>query len=123
MSIILKGGHASHDMFAIPVPCEKDMLFHIKKKFRQGKTHEGSLTYHLASSSNTIMIWETVDRTLWALLDKENVPFGGIPIAWEGDFQQIFPVVPCGSKKQIIEECLQKSDLWWHSSKKEHACW
>ena len=55
---------------------------------------------------------EAVDRTLRDLLDKPDVLFGGIPVAWGGDFQQTLPVVPKGSKEQIIEACIQRSRLW-----------
>jgi hypothetical protein len=46
------------------------------------------------------------------LLDREDQPFGRIPIAWSGDFQQTLPIIPRGSKEQIVGECLQKSNLW-----------
>ena len=59
---------------------------------------------------------EAVDRTLRDLLNK-NVPFGGIPVAWGGDFQQTLPVIPKGSKEEIIDSCIQSSPLW-HGVKK-----
>ena len=56
---------------------------------------------------------ETVDRTLRDLLDKD-VPFGGITVAWGGDFQQTLPVIPKGSKEELIGACIQRSYLWEH---------
>jgi hypothetical protein len=48
---------------------------------------------------------EAVDRTLRDLLEKPDIPFDGT-MAWGGDFQQTLPVVPRGSKEQIIESCI-----------------
>jgi hypothetical protein len=100
-------------MFSIPVPCHRHSSCYIKK---------GTLKAELMKRVRLI-IWdevpmqsrfisEAVDRTLRDLLDRENQPFGGIPIAWGGDFQQTLPVIPRGSKEQIVGECLQKSNLW-----------
>ena len=55
---------------------------------------------------------EAVDRTFRDLLDKPDVPFGGIPVAWGGDFQQTLTVIPRGSKEQIVESSIQHSPLW-----------
>ena len=57
---------------------------------------------------------EAVDRTLRDILDKPNLPFGGITVAWGGDFQQTLPVVPRGNKEQIVGASIQRSHLWHH---------
>jgi len=58
---------------------------------------------------------EAVDRTLRDILDHPNLPFGGITVAWGGDFQQTLPVVPKGKKKeQIVGASIQRSHLWHH---------
>ena len=38
--------------------------------------------------------------------------FGGIPVVFGGNFQQILPVVLKGSREQIVGQCLQCSRLW-----------
>ncbi|KIJ10634.1 hypothetical protein PAXINDRAFT_38939, partial [Paxillus involutus ATCC 200175] len=44
---------------------------------------------------------ECVDWTLHDLLNRD-VPFGGIAVVFGGDFRQMLPVVPHGSREQIV---------------------
>jgi hypothetical protein len=39
-------------------------------------------------------------------------PFGGLTMIFGGDFQQILPVVPKGSRADIVNACLKMSSLW-----------
>ena len=55
---------------------------------------------------------EAIDRTLRDFLDQPDLPFGGITVAFGGDFQQTLPIVPKGSKEEIVGACLQRSFLW-----------
>ena len=63
---------------------------------------------------------EAVNRTLKDLFKQEgqdidDVPlFGGITILFVGDFRQTLPVVPRGSRVQIVHRSLRKSHLWRH---------
>jgi hypothetical protein len=57
---------------------------------------------------------EAVDKTLRDILDCPNYPFGGITVAWGGDFQQTLPVVPKGNKEEIVGASIQRSRLWHH---------
>lgn len=41
-------------------------------------------------------------------------PFGGKTMIFGGDFQQTLPVIPRGSREDIVAACLQKSYLWEH---------
>ena len=43
---------------------------------------------------------------------NHDIPFGGITVAWGGDFQQTLPVVPKGAKEDIIAASIQRSSLW-----------
>ena len=58
------------------------------------------------------MAIEAVDRSLRDFLDQPDLPFGGITVACGGDFQQTLPIIPKGTKDDIIEACLQRSILW-----------
>ena len=63
---------------------------------------------------------EAVDYTIRDLFrqngqDIEDVPlFGGITVMFAGDFRQTLPVVPGGSRVQIVNASLCKSRLWRH---------
>ena len=57
---------------------------------------------------------KAVNRTLRDILDKSNLPFGSITVAWGGDLWQTLPVVPRGNKEQIVGASIQRSHLWHH---------
>jgi hypothetical protein len=63
---------------------------------------------------------EAVDRTIRDLLKPPDVliedvsPFGGITVLFVGDFRQTLPVVPRGSRAQIVNASLRRSRLWQH---------
>jgi len=86
---------------------------------------------HAVLKETKIMIWdeapmqhhygpEAVDRTLRDLFRKEgedieDIPlFGGITVLFVGDFRQTLPVVPRGTRVQIVNTSLCKSRLWRH---------
>jgi len=54
---------------------------------------------------------ESIDHTLRDLLEHD-VPFEGIVVLFGGDFCQTLPVIPHGSRKQIIGATLCRSCLW-----------
>ena len=45
-------------------------------------------------------------------MNQPDLPFGGITVTFRGDFQQILPIIPKGTKEQIIGACIQRSQLW-----------
>ncbi|CDF39898.1 ATP dependant DNA helicase PIF1 [Chondrus crispus] len=54
---------------------------------------------------------ETVDRSLRDLMQTDR-PFGGKFLVLAGDFRQILPVVPGGSRGQIVSACVKSSPLY-----------
>ncbi|KAG0610723.1 hypothetical protein M758_7G086700 [Ceratodon purpureus] len=56
---------------------------------------------------------EAVDRSLRDIRDS-NSPFGGVTVVFGGDFCQILPVIPRGSRPQIVGACLRRSTIWQH---------
>lgn len=56
---------------------------------------------------------EAINRSLQDedLMDN-NMLFGGKTVLLSGDFRQILPVIPRGSIGQIIDSCINKSQLW-----------
>ena len=43
---------------------------------------------------------------------SEDVLFGGVPVLLGGDFSQILPVIPQGSRGDIIAASLQRASVW-----------
>ena len=43
-----------------------------------------------------------------------NKPFGGKIFVLGGDFRQVLPVIPLGSRSDIVQSCLKNSFRWRH---------
>ncbi len=54
---------------------------------------------------------ESLDRTLRVIMPNPFVPFGMNCILLRGNFRQILPVVPEGSREMIVHLCLKSSPL------------
>ncbi|XP_020999729.2 uncharacterized protein LOC107488689 [Arachis duranensis] len=63
------------------------------------------------------MCFEALDRTLRDLMSitdqhKTHQPFGGKVVVLGGDFRQILPVIPKGSRHDILTSAINSSHLW-----------
>jgi hypothetical protein len=56
---------------------------------------------------------ESIDRCLWDVI-KVNSLFEGIPVLFGGNWAQILPVVPEGTRGEIVNACLRQSYVWQH---------
>ncbi|XP_057432207.1 uncharacterized protein LOC130724957 [Lotus japonicus] len=61
--------------------------------------------------------FEALDRTLRDIMSAKvpnsmNKPFGGKTIVLGGDFRQILPVIPKGSRAEIVMSTINSSRLW-----------
>src|SRR5947209_6405746 len=54
---------------------------------------------------------ECVDHSLHDLTGQDTV-FGGITTLFGGDFRQTLPMIPYGSRPQIVSAALSHSNLW-----------
>ena len=54
---------------------------------------------------------EALDRTLQEL-HNDHHRFGGVTMVFGGDFQQVLPVIPRGSREMIVHATLCKSPIW-----------
>ncbi|XP_020257665.1 uncharacterized protein LOC109834148 [Asparagus officinalis] len=117
-ALLLPRGRTAHSRFQIPIKLKETSTCGIK----QG-TPEANLLKQTA-----LILWdeapmmhrhafEAVDRTLKDILGKDNPtssekPFGGLTMVLGGDFRQILPVIPGGSKHDIIHASISRSKLW-----------
>ncbi len=60
---------------------------------------------------NRILL-DALDRSLRDLMELGDIPFGGKVIVLAGDFRQVLPVVKGGSRAQIVNAALNRSELW-----------
>ncbi|XP_065321868.1 ATP-dependent DNA helicase pif1-like [Gordionus sp. m RMFG-2023] len=111
-SILLKGGRTIHSGFKLPVPIFETSTSHMNL--------HSSLALDIKNSKLIIIDEATmmtkhalrcIDRLLKDII-KNSHPFGGKVILLGGDFRQTLPVVPKGSKVDIIESCIKSSYLW-----------
>ena len=60
--------------------------------------------------------YEALDKTLRDVRNNNKV-MGGVVFVMAGDFRQILPVVPRGTRADEMKACVKSSYLWPHFSK------
>ncbi|GJV60973.1 ATP-dependent DNA helicase PIF1-like protein [Tanacetum coccineum] len=65
------------------------------------------------------LCFEALDRSLRDILrtsrhDMCETPFGNMTVVFGGDFRQVLPVIPKGSRQDIVGASLKQSYLWDH---------
>ncbi|XP_061347785.1 uncharacterized protein LOC133293265 [Gastrolobium bilobum] len=119
-SLLLPGGRTAHSRFHIPIQINEDSTCNIRPK---------STIAELLSKTKLI-IWDEapmVDRFCFEALDRTlrdvlrisdtscvDMPFGGKVVVLGGDFRQILPVIPHGSRQDIVHATINSSHLWSH---------
>jgi hypothetical protein len=63
-------------------------------------------------------VFEAVNRSLQDIMAVINpafkfLPFGGL-VVFGGDFRQILPVVPRGTRGDVVAAALNRSSIWQH---------
>ncbi|XP_048611725.1 ATP-dependent DNA helicase pif1-like [Brassica napus] len=117
-ALLLPGGSTAHSRFKLPLNLTEQTMCEI---------HSGTRLASLMEMSDLI-IWdeapmahrhcfETLDRTLRDLLSVQNPaaaekPFGGKTVLLGGDFRQILPVIPQGTRQDTVLASISKSYLW-----------
>ncbi|KAJ0513582.1 putative DNA helicase [Helianthus annuus] len=117
-SLLLTGGRTAHSRFLIPINLNEDSVCHIKPN-----SDESALL-----KKTSLIIWdeapmvhrhgfEAFDKTLKDILSSDDSsngqqPFGGKTIVFGGDFRQILPVIPSGSRQDIVNASLSSSYIW-----------
>jgi ATP-dependent DNA helicase PIF1 len=115
-SLLLPGGRTAHSKFKIPVPCEDNATC----KIEYGDDHAQLL------QQTKLIIWdeapmahrfcfEALNATLKDIMSKHGNTkeiFGGKVIVFGGDFRQILPVIPRGSRSDIVHSAINASTIW-----------
>ena len=117
-SLLLSRGRTAHSRFHIPINLNEDSLCSMKPN-----THTANLL-----KETKLIIWdeapmvhkhaiEALDRSMKDVLcpDKSlysGLPFGGKVVVFGGDFRQILPVVPNGSRQDIVNASMSSSRIW-----------
>ncbi|XP_057440582.1 uncharacterized protein LOC130732585 [Lotus japonicus] len=122
-SLLLPGGRTAHSLFCIPLNVNEDSCCGIV---------QGSPKAELLQLTSLI-IWdeapmvsryafEALDKSLrdiMRVIDPENfdpenfdLPFEGKVVVLGGDFRQILPVIPKGSRAEVVMATINSSRLW-----------
>jgi hypothetical protein len=112
-ALLMPGGRTAHSTFKIPVDGLTDTSYcNIPKNSQRADLlRKTQLIFWDEVGMQDRLAIEAVDRTLRDLCNDPR-PFGGITVVFGGDFQQILPVVPKGSREQIVNASIQRSMIW-----------
>jgi hypothetical protein len=113
-ALLLDKGRTAHSMFSIPIVINDQSVTRMKKGTPQAELmrHAVLLIWDEVPMQHRHVV-EALDRSLQDLRDSDR-PFGGLTVAFGGDFRQTLPVVPKGSRAEIIGASLFRSHLWQH---------
>ena len=78
---------------------------------RAGLIHIASLIIWDEAPMANKAVLECVDNILQKIM-KTNEPFGGKVVLLSGDFRQTCPVIPNGSREDIVDASIRSSYLW-----------
>lgn len=112
-ALLIIGGRTAHSVFKIPIDGLNAESFCTIPK----ESHRAGLL-RIARA----IIWdeigmqhryapEALDRTCRDIRGVDK-PFGGLTVIFGGDFQQVLPVVPKGTREEVVDATLQRSHLW-----------
>jgi uncharacterized radical SAM superfamily protein len=107
-SILLPGGRTAHSQFGIPMVLTKESCCTIKKKSDKANLlMMASLIIWDEAPMINKFAFEAFHRSLQDIMSDEDpnnadLLFGGKTIVLGGDFRQILPVVPKGTRADIV---------------------
>ena len=103
---LLEYGWTAHFLFEIPFPCPDDNFCNMSLVSKvANQLRRASLII-----SDEIVIFlryiiEGVDRKLRVIVKSINFAFGEKCVVFRGDFRQMLPIVPRGSRGMILRRC------------------
>jgi ATP-dependent DNA helicase PIF1 len=117
-SLLLPGGRTAHSKFKIPVPTLDNSTCEIHADDdRAGLLKMTKLIIWDEAPMAHRFTFEALERTLRDVMSSYptgNNIFGGKVIIFGGDFRQILPVVPRGSRSDIVHASINASKIWDH---------
>ncbi|KAG7572539.1 P-loop containing nucleoside triphosphate hydrolase [Arabidopsis suecica] len=113
-SLLLEGGRTAHSRFRIPINPTEFTTCNMKAgDDRANLIKEASLIIWDEAPMMSKHCFESLDRSLSDICKNgDNKPFGGKVIVFGGDFRQVLPVIPGGTRPEIVMSVLNSSYLW-----------
>ena len=105
------GGRTAHARFKIPIDVQENITCCINSESDIADLIRAArVIIWDAAPMMHCHVFEAVDRTLKDICGCDR-PFGGKVVVLGGDFRQCLPVIPKGTKTQIVEASLSRSPL------------
>ncbi|XP_025665110.1 uncharacterized protein [Arachis hypogaea] len=117
-SLLLPNGRTNHSRFKIPPDLNEDSVCCIKQRTLFAKlVCKAKLIIWDEVPMLNKLCYESLDKCLWDIMRYEkcynsNLPFSGKVILLGGDFRQILPVIPIGSRQDIVQSSINSLYLW-----------
>uniref|UniRef100_A0A0R0HRF0 ATP-dependent DNA helicase n=1 Tax=Glycine max TaxID=3847 RepID=A0A0R0HRF0_SOYBN len=117
-SLLLPGGKTTHSKLKIPVPIFEDSTCNIHQETQLAELlNEASLIIWDEAPMAHKFCFEALDQSLRDVIKAKSSSdkiFGGKVMVFGGDFRQILPVIPRGSRSDILNATINSSYLWNH---------
>ncbi|XP_021996239.1 uncharacterized protein LOC110893438 [Helianthus annuus] len=117
-SLLLDGGRTAHSRFVIPINVNEDSICSIEPNSELGGLiKETKMIIWDEAPMTHKHCFEALDRTMRDIAHSsnpslQNKPFGGKIVLFGGDFRQILPVIPKGTRSMIVNSSLNSSYIW-----------
>ncbi|XP_022032635.1 uncharacterized protein LOC110933737 [Helianthus annuus] len=117
-SLLLDGGRTAHSRFVIPINVNEDSICSIEPNSELGGLIKQTKMIIWDEAPMTHKhCFEALDRTMRDIARSsnpslQNKPFGGKIVLFGGDFRQILPVIPKGTRSMIVNSSLNSSYIW-----------
>ncbi|KAM0848546.1 hypothetical protein ACQ4PT_054297 [Festuca glaucescens] len=110
---IMSGGRTAHSRFKIPLRTNDGAICGFTKQSGTAKLLQAAslIIWDEASMTKRHAV-EALYRSMRDIMDRPDLPFGGKTVVFGGDFRQVFPVVRKGTRAQIVDASLSRSELW-----------
>ncbi len=126
-ALLLEGGCTAHSRFKIPIAClSGSSACYVPLNSPQATLIRAAclIVWDEAPMAHK-HVFEAVNRTLQHVmgvvdLALKDMLFGGKVVVMGDDFRQLLPMVPRGTRGQIVDASLNKSVILWHSVKVRH---
>lgn len=112
-SLLIPEGRTAHSTFGIPLSLHESSTSSIKMQSQKASDlREAKLIIVDEVSMLSSHALTVIDRLLRDIMRTSDIPFGGKCVLIAGDFRQVLPVVPRGTKVDILMATIKKNVLW-----------
>ncbi len=126
-ALLLEGGCTAHSRFKIPVVglCGSSACYVPLNNPQAALIRAARLIVWDEAPMAHKHVFQTVNCTLQHVMGAvdpalKDMLFGGKVVVMGGDFRQLLPVVPRGTRGQIVDASFKRSVILWHCVKVRH---